>query len=76
MKMFKILKIIFFPYFGYSENNDGIYFAHKCIYLLRKKFRSDLDKAFETGIWGGFWTNFFKLITAILVPCVSDMLSS
>ena len=74
--MFKILKIIFFPYFGYSKNNDSIYFDHKCIYLLQKKFRNDLDKAFETGIWGDFWTNFFKLITALLVPWVFDMFSS
>ena len=35
---------------------------------------NDLSNAFGTDIWGGFWTNFFKLITTILVSCVPDML--
>ena len=37
---------------------------------------NDLSNAFWTDIWGGFRTNFFKLITTTLVLCVSDMLRS
>ena len=36
MKIFKILKIIFFTYFEYTENDGDIYFAHKCKYLIQK----------------------------------------
>ena len=35
MKIFKISETIFFTYFEYAENDDGIYFAHKCKYLLQ-----------------------------------------
>ena len=86
MKIFKILKTIFFTYFEYAENDGGIYFAHKYIYLLEKNisFRqvffiyisNDLINAFGTDVWGGLWTTFFKLITTTLVSCVSDMLRS
>ena len=86
MKIFKILKTIFFTYLEYAENDGGIYFAHKYIYLLEKNisFRqvffiyisNDLINAFGTDVWGGLWTTFFKLITTTLVSCVSDMLRS
>ena len=86
MKIFKILKTIFFTYFEYAENDGGIYFAHKYIYLLQKSisFRylffiyisNDLSNAFGTDVWGGFWTNFFRLITTTLVSYISDMLRS
>ena len=85
MKIFKILKTIFFTYFKYAENDGGIYFAHRYIYIYFKRtflssryfsiyISNDLSNAFGTDIWGGFWTNFFKLITTILVSCVPDML--
>ena len=36
MKIFKILKTIFFTYFEYAENDGGVYVAHKYKYLLQK----------------------------------------
>ena len=36
MKIFKILKTIFFTYFEYAENDGGIYLVHKYIYLFQK----------------------------------------
>ena len=36
MKILKISKAIIFTYFEYAENDGGIYFAHKYIYLFQK----------------------------------------
>ena len=68
MKIFKILKIIFFTYFEYTENDGDIYFAHKCKYLIQKNISlrkvfficvsNVLSNAFRTDIWSGFWTKF------------------
>ena len=56
--------------------NTYIYF--KRTFLSGRYFfiyiSKDLINDFGTDIWGGFWTNFFKLITTILVSCVPDML--
>ena len=55
-----------------------IYIYFKRTFLSSRYFfiyiSNDLSNAFGTDIWGGFWTNFFKLITTILVSCVPDML--
>ena len=45
MKIFKILKTIFFTYFKYAENDGGIYFAHRYIYISTSKehfFQADI----------------------------------
>ena len=58
--------------------NTYIYF--KRTFLSGRYFfiyiSKDLINDFGTDIWGGFWTNFFKLITTTLVSYVSDMLRS
>ena len=58
--------------------NGCIYFKRsflsgKCIFFY---ISNDHTNTFETDIWNGFSTSFFKLITTTFVQCFSDMLRS